>query len=136
MRVISERATSLAHAIVPKVAKTTLAVFAYGLVSGLAYAHPVLQSSDPAQDATVAAPKEVRLTFTEDVIPKFSGLAINDNNGGPVETGNPSNDPKDKRQLIVPIVKSLSAGTYNVDWHAVSADTHRVKGHFSFKVSQ
>ena len=36
----------------------------------------------------------------------------------------------------VPIAKPLSPGTYDVDWHAVSVDTHRVNGHFSFKVAQ
>jgi len=48
----------------------------------------------------------------------------------------PTVDPNHKRQLIVPISNSLQPGTYDVDWHAVSVDTHKVSGHFSFKVAQ
>lgn len=118
------------------IAKTSLAILLGGSIGGWAYAHPILQASDPAQDATVQAPKEVRLTFSENVIPKFSGLTIKDGSGALIETANPSIDPNDRRQLVVPVVKPLPPGAYEVDWHAVSADTHKVKGHFSFKVAQ
>ncbi|SDI18210.1 hypothetical protein SAMN05216338_101881 [Bradyrhizobium sp. Rc2d] len=114
----------------------SLAILVSGLMAGSAYAHPALQASNPGQDATVPPPKEVRLTFSENVIPKFSGLTIKDSRGALIQTESPSIDPNDKRQLVVPIVRSLSAGIYDVEWHAVSADTHKVKGHFSFKVSQ
>lgn len=116
--------------------KAALAILVGSLVSGGAFAHPALQESEPGQGVTVPAPKEIRLTFTENVIPKFSGLVIKDSSGAVVETAAPSNDPSDKRQLVVPLVKSLLPGTYDVDWHAVSSDTHRVNGHFSFKVAQ
>jgi methionine-rich copper-binding protein CopC len=43
-------------------------------------------------------------------------------------------DPKNKKQLVLPIQESLPPGIYNVDWHAVSVDTHRVEGHYTFKV--
>ena len=119
-----------------EIIKTSLAILLGSLIGGWAYAHPALQASNPGEDATVPAPKEVRLTFSEAVIPKFSGLTIKDSGGALVETANPSVDPSDKRQLVVPIVRPLSAGKYEVEWHAVSADTHKVKGHFSFKVAQ
>jgi methionine-rich copper-binding protein CopC len=76
------------------------------------------------------------LTFTEDLVAKFSGLTVKDQAGHPVETASPSVDPNHKRQLVVPIPSALPPGTYDVDWHAVSVDTHRVSGHFSFKVAQ
>jgi hypothetical protein len=119
-----------------KVAKTALTILVSSLISGWAYAHPALQASNPGQGATVPAPKEIRLTFSENVIPKFSGLTIKDNGGALIETAVPSTDPKDKRQLVVPIVKPLPPGAYDVEWHAVSVDTHKVNGHFSFKVAQ
>jgi methionine-rich copper-binding protein CopC len=34
------------------------------------------------------------------------------------------------------IAEKLSAGSYTVEWHAVSEDTHRIKGQYSFKVTQ
>jgi methionine-rich copper-binding protein CopC len=119
-----------------KTVQATLAILVTGLISGLAHAHPALEAANPGQGATVSPPKEIRLTFTENVIPKFSGLTVKDQSGRVIETASPSTDPSDKRQLVVPIAKLLSPGTYDVDWHAVSVDTHRVNGHFSFKVAQ
>ena len=114
----------------------TLAILIAGLIGGVAYAHPALKTADPAQGATVSSPKEIRLTFTEDLVAKFSGLTVKDQTGQLIEMAGPFVDPNHKRQLIVPISKALPPGTYDVDWHAVSVDTHRVSGHFSFKVAQ
>jgi methionine-rich copper-binding protein CopC len=36
---------------------------------------------------------------------------------------------------VVPVTEQLPPGDYNVEWHAVSDDTHRVKGNFSFSVA-
>lgn len=119
-----------------KTAQLALAIFIAGVISGVAWAHPALQSTEPGQGATVSSPKEIRLTFSEDLVAKFSGLAIKDESGRPVETASPTLEPNQKRQLIVPVSKPLPPGTYNVEWHAVAADTHRVSGHFSFKVAQ
>lgn len=114
----------------------TLVIVIGGFSGGLAQAHGSLETADPARGATVSSPKEIRLTFSEDLIAQFSGLTVKDQTGHVVDTGSPVIDPKQKRQLIVPISKSLQPGTYEVDWHAVSIDTHKVSGHFSFKVAQ
>ena len=118
-----------------KTVRVTLAVLLTATVGRMAWAHPVLEASDPGQGATVSSPKEIRLTFTEKLIAKFSGLTIKDQSGRPIGTASPSVDPNDKRQLIVPISTPLPPGAYDVDWHAVGADTHRVTGHFSFRVA-
>src|SRR5215468_310579 len=117
-------------------AQSTLAILIAGFIGGLAHAHPALKTADPAQGATVLSPKEIRLTFTEDLVAKFSGLTVRDQSGNLVETASPAVDPNHKHELVVPISKPLQPGTYDVDWHAVSIDTHRVSGHFSFKVAQ
>jgi methionine-rich copper-binding protein CopC len=119
-----------------KTIRATLAVLFAGFIGAVAYAHPVLQATDPRQGATVPSPKEIRLTFTEDLIAKFSGLTVKDQSGHLVETASPSVDPSHKSQLIVPISKPLPPGSYDVDWHAVSIDTHKVSGRFSFEVAQ
>jgi len=119
-----------------KTVQATLAVLIAGFIGGMAHAHPALETTDPVRDATVPSPKEIRLTFTEDLVAKFSGLTVKDQSGHPIETAGPSVDPNHKRQLVVPIPKPLPPGTYDVEWHAVSVDTHRVTGHFSFKVGQ
>jgi methionine-rich copper-binding protein CopC len=119
-----------------KTIQTSLAVLMAGFLGGMAHAHPALETAVPARGATVSPPKEIRLTFTEDLVAKFSGLTVKDQNGQLIETASPSVDPNHKRQLIVSVPKALPPGTYDVDWHAVSVDTHRVSGHFSFKVAQ
>jgi copper resistance protein C len=116
--------------------KTTLAIVVASIIGGMAHAHPALETAVPGDGATVSSPKEIRLTFTENLIAKFSGLTVKDQSGQLVETAAPIVDPNNKSHLIVPIARPLPPGTYNVDWHAVAADTHRVTGHFSFKVAQ
>jgi len=118
-----------------KIVRVTLAVLLTATSGRMAWGHPVLEASDPGQGATVSSPKEIRLTFTENLIAKFSGLTIKDQSGRPIGTASPSVNPNDKRQLIVPISTPFPPGTYDVDWHAVGADTHRVTGHFSFRVA-
>jgi len=118
-----------------KIVRVTLAVLLTATSGRMAWGHPVLEASDPGQGATVSSPKEVRLTFTENLIARFSGLTIKDQSGRAIGTASPSVDPNDKRQLIVPISTPLPPGAYDVDWHAVGADTHRVTGHFSFRVA-
>ena len=118
-----------------KTVRVTLAVLLTATSGRMAWGHPVLEASDPGQGATVSSPKEIRLTFTENLIAKFSGLTIKDQSGRAIGTASPSVDANDKRQLIVPISTPLPPGAYDVDWHAVGADTHRVTGHFSFRVA-
>src|SRR6516225_8431381 len=118
-----------------KTVRVTFAILLTATAGRMAWGHPVLEASDPGQGATVSSPNEVRLTFTENLIAKFSGLTIKDQSGRAIGTASPSVDPNDKRQLIVPISTPLPPGAYDVDWHAVGADTHRVTGHFSFRVA-
>jgi methionine-rich copper-binding protein CopC len=82
-----------------KIAKTALTILVSSLISGWAYAHPALEGSNPGQGATVPAPKEIRLTFSEKVIPKFSGLTIKDKGGALIEAAVPSTDPKTSDNL-------------------------------------
>ena len=37
-------------------------------------------------------------------------------------------DPADHKTLLLTLKAPLTAGTYKVDWHVVSTDTHRLKG--------
>jgi copper resistance protein C len=119
-----------------KTVQIALVILMAGFIAGMAHAHPVLETTDPGRDATVPSPKEIRLTFSEDLVAKFSGLTVKDQSGHLIDMAGSSVDPNHKRQLVVPISKPLPAGTYDVEWHAVSIDTHRITGHFSFKVAQ
>jgi methionine-rich copper-binding protein CopC len=120
--------------IIPRV---RLAFVAGCLIGTPAHAHPELKAADPpVSGAITGSPKEIRMTFSEGVIPKFSGAEVRDQSGRIVASASGKTDPKDKRQLIVPIQQPLPPGTYKVEWHAVSADTHRVQGNYSFRVER
>ena len=115
----------------------TLAILVITLLATSANAHPKLKSSNPtANVSSKASPTEIKLSFNERVIAKFSGLEIKNESGKAIATGTPLTDPDDQKQLIVPLSAPLVAGRYTVLWHAVSEDTHRVKGQYSFGVDR
>lgn len=63
---------------------------------------------------------------------KKSERQVKDEAGKTIGTGVPVNDPKDRKQLVVSLPAPLKAGHYTITWHAVSEDSHRVKGEYSF----
>ena len=111
------------------------ALFAASLLANPVEAHPTLKSSMPPAESMAAAPKEIRLSFSEGVIVKLSSVELKDRAGKKIATGKLATDPKDQKQLIVPLQEPLPAGTYTVTWNVVSVDTHRVNGTYSFKVA-
>jgi len=113
---------------------TLVAAILYG---GVAYAHPELQSAEPAAGvAMTTSPEQIRITFNENVILQFSGVEVKDQAGKLIPTGKAATDPANKKLLIVPVNEQLPPGDYKVEWHAVSDDTHRVKGSYSFSVAR
>src|SRR5215831_2452233 len=120
--------------------KTTtalLAVLASSLLlANTVEAHPTLKSAVPPAESTASAPTEIRLSFSEGVIVKLSSVELKDQAGKKIATGKLAIDPKDQKQLIVPLQGPLTVGTYTVTWNVVSVDTHRVNGMYSFKVDR
>lgn len=111
-------------------------VVAASLSSTGALAHPEFRSAEPAAGAVMAtSPKQIRITFNESVLPQFSGVEVKDQAGKAIATGKATVDPANKKLLVVPVEESLPPGDYKVEWHAVSGDTHRVKGNYSFSVT-
>ena len=104
-------------------------------------AHPRLVSSTPAQASTVAKPRAIVLTFSERLMPAASGFDL-------VMTGMPGMSDHapmkisgftaslgpDGKSLRAALPRPLPAGTYELNWFAVAADTHRIKGKISFTV--
>jgi copper resistance protein C len=115
----------------------TLAVLAISLIATAANAHPKLISASPAADvSSKVSPTEIKLNFSEGVIAKFSGVEIKNESGKTIPSGVAATDPKDQKLLVVPLPTPLTAGRYTVIWHAVSEDTHRVKGEYSFGIDR
>ena len=109
---------------------------AVAILSGnAAYAHPQFLSAEPAAGSAIAPPHQIRITFSEPLIPQFCGIELKNQSGKLIATGKSETDPADRKILVVPVKEQLAPGDYKVEWHAVSEDTHRVKGSYSFSVS-
>jgi copper resistance protein C len=105
-------------------------------LSSAASAHPKLLSAEPAAgEAAATSPKQIKIIFNEAVIPQFSGAEVKEQAGRTIATGKATVDPANRKQLVVPVNEPLPPGDYKVEWHAVSDDTHRVKGSYSFSVT-
>ncbi|MCE4056937.1 copper homeostasis periplasmic binding protein CopC [Pseudomonas sp. Au-Pse12] len=114
---------------------TTTALLASLLGASSVFAHAHLKSSTPAADSSVVAPNELRLVFTEGVEAAFTQVKIS-KDGAPLDVKSLATEGADKKTLIViPAATPLRAGEYKVQWHAVSVDTHKSEGSYSFKVS-
>ena len=94
-----------------------------------AFAHARLKSSDPAANASIKSPSLIRLVFSEDLEPAFSGAILSDAAGKKIPV---SASVGGATITLMPL--ALKPGAYKVSWHTVGHDTHRVSGDFSFKV--
>lgn len=104
------------------------------LVATQAVAHAHLVSSNPAANATVAAPKTITLTFSERLVPAFSGFDLvmveHNNMKVPVKTAL----SRDGKSIVGTPEGPLMKGAYKVTWRAASSDGHRMNGEVTFKV--
>jgi methionine-rich copper-binding protein CopC len=120
-----------------RTAMAGFALLAASLVAASANAHPTLKSaSPPAEGGAVGSPTEIRLSFSEGVIAKFSSVELKDQAGKSIATGKVATDPKDQKQLVVPLQAPLQVGTYTVRRKIASVDTHHMNGTYSFKVGR
>ncbi|WP_192561768.1 copper homeostasis periplasmic binding protein CopC [Pseudomonas gozinkensis] len=109
------------------------------LLSTLAQAHPKLLSSTPAEGADGAAPGKIELRFSEDLLTQFSGakLVMTEMPGmahSPMPMKAKVSAGIDPKTMLVTPLSPLPAGTYKVEWRAVSSDTHPITGNVTFKV--
>ena len=97
-----------------------------------AYAHAFLDHASPLVGSTVAAaPREVALTFTQNLEAAFSSVEVTDAKGVRVDQGKPQISGNTMRVGL----KASGPGRYQVHWHVLSVDTHKTEGNFSFTVS-
>ena len=110
------------------------ALAAIALAPAESLSHAFLDQAAPLVGGTVpASPKEIRLSFTETIEPRFSGIDLVTDDGRTIATGQATVDPRDDKQLVLPL-RPLAPGRYRVRWHVVSVDTHRTEGEYSFSV--
>jgi methionine-rich copper-binding protein CopC len=99
-----------------------------------AFAHAHLVRSTPAEGGTVKdAPTEVTLKFNERLEPAFSSAVIRDSAGKQVDNADAHVDKADRTVVRVSL-PPLEPGVYTVEWRAMSSDSHKINGKFTFKV--
>lgn len=111
-------------------------------VGAPALAHPRLLSATPANGATINPVNRVSLAFSEQLVPRLSGMDVVMT--GMRGTGSARHAMKlsgvkvsvgrDGKTLNAITARPLPAGTYDINWHAVSTDTHRMTGKVTFTV--
>jgi methionine-rich copper-binding protein CopC len=106
-----------------------------GTLPVLAHAH--LVRATPAVGGTVQTPpSEVTLRFNEKLEAKFSSVVVRDSEGKQVDKGDGAVDKSDRMLMRVQMQQPVAPGVYKVEWKAMSADTHKVDGSFTFKVGE
>jgi methionine-rich copper-binding protein CopC len=101
------------------------------LGAAAAQAHAFLDHASPLVGSSVAtAPREVSLTFTQNLEAAFSNVEVTGPNGARVDAGKPQISGNTMRVGL----KAAGPGTYHVRWHALSVDTHTTQGSFTFRV--
>ncbi|KVU33303.1 copper resistance protein CopC [Burkholderia ubonensis] len=99
-----------------------------------ALAHGKLESAVPASGSMVdVAPDVLRLAFNEDLEPTFSSVKVSDAGGAAVTKEKAKVDASAPRVMTVAVPK-LASGTYTVQWTAMTADAHKTKGAYVFRV--
>ncbi len=107
----------------------------------VAMAHPKLLSSTPAANATVAKPTKLTLSFSEKLLAPLSGVdlvmtgmpGMADHGPMPVK-GFKTAVEGDGKTMVVTLPRALPAGNYDLNWHIVGADQHKIAGKYSFSV--
>ena len=106
---------------------------------GMASAHSKLVSSSPAANATVAKPTKLTLTFSETFLAPMSGVELTmtgmpgmaDHAPMPIKGFKTAAAGK---TMTVTLPRALPAGSYDLKWHIVGADQHKMEGNYSFNV--
>ena len=117
------------------------AAIAMTVLPGAAFAHSKMVSSTPAANAIVAKPTRLSLTFSEKFLAPMSGVdlvmtgmpGMSDHPPMPIKGFKTAVAP-DGKTMVVTLPRALPAGSYDLKWHIVGADQHKMEGGYSFKV--
>ena len=105
------------------------------LAAPAALAHSRQVSSSPAAASTVrSAPTELRLQFSERVLPRFVSVEVTAPGGQSLHVETPTLTPGDERTVRAEVHGAGAPGVYQVRWSAAGPDMHRMTGAFSFTV--
>jgi copper transport protein len=104
-----------------------------GHASAAVLVHAALASTQPVDGSVVSqAPQQVSASFDEAVGISADSLVVYSPGGQRVEAGQAFHVTA--YEVAVDLLPGLGNGTYTGVWHVVSADTHPVRGAFTFSV--
>jgi copper resistance protein C len=113
-----------------------LALLLAGLVlsAGVALGHSGLQRAEPPVESTLKRPPtEVKLYFSERLVPAYSTVRVEDGQGTRVDRDDSRVDRSNPRLMQVTL-PPLARGTYTVIWRVLSVDSHITEGRFTLRV--
>ena len=116
-----------------RIATLATTTFLTLMTATFAHAHAFLDHAEPRVGSSIpTAPREVVLSFTQNLEAAFSSVEVSDANGARVDQGKPTISASTMRVGV----KQLPPGSYKVRWHVLSVDTHTTEGSFSFHVGR
>jgi copper resistance protein C len=103
------------------------------LATGQANAHAMLDHAEPRVGNKVATPpQQVTLWFTQKLEAAFGTITVTNAAGQRVDSGKTRVSGS---QMSVSL-RGGGSGTYHVNWHVLSVDTHTTEGNFTFQVGE
>jgi copper transport protein len=112
-------------------AASALAFVLVLVTAGPASAHATLESTTPADGAHLdQAPTVVSLTFNENISASLGAVRVFDAQGKRVDDGNVVT----REHTVTVGMQKVGDGGYVVTWRVISADSHPVRGAFTFTV--
>ncbi len=96
-----------------------------------AHAHSELESSSPAEGATVSKLTEITLTFGEAIVPEMSKYTLTDEMGMAVTLGEPVYDST-KMIVTIPLRALMMSGKQVIGYSILSIDGHPISGKINF----
>jgi copper transport protein len=129
--VTSRRRLLLRLAAVP-----VLAVVLVATAASPAFAHATLQDTTPAPGQVLdKAPKTVTLGFNESVEAALGAIRVFNSKGDRLDIGDVTHPGGQQSQVRAALPK-LDNDSYVVTWRVISADSHPVRGAFTFQVGK
>lgn len=118
-----------------KKAALWLALMSALLISpSAAFAHAKLLRSEPKHNSKLEQPpKLIELWFNEELEAGFNAIEVKDAQGKRFDRGEVTLAEGGKKAQVE--LQDLPAGTYTVEWKALSSDEHTLKGKFTFTVA-
>lgn len=94
--------------------------------------HFALSKSSPEADASVEAPSEIRLWFTQEPQDGTTSIRVVEADEAGVHVGDVEQHGEDPTSFAVPLHGTLPPGTYTVAWRGMGQDGHVVRETFTF----